>query len=221
MYHIRWADPSEGSVSPSPDLGKDLDAICDFIAAETAQREGPSAGSARRVLISCARGDGRSQAAACAYLIRRHCWELSEACEHVERQLREGGEGKEEGGKLVLPEPFPGELGRFARANRGSKIRFGRKAATPRKAVTPRRDGPEPEPEPESEPGPEPEPEPEPDAQAPTATGEAATAVPGGGQGRGAEEVAAAAREERLGKIAAADSSPAGAVPARPKSKSD
>ena len=78
MYHIRWADPSEGSASPSPDLSKDLDAICDFIAAETAQREGPSAGSARRVLISCARGDGRSQAAACAYLIRRHCWELGE-----------------------------------------------------------------------------------------------------------------------------------------------
>ena len=102
VHHIRWADPSEpaGVAALRQDLQGDLDAICDFIAAESKEAASQVTthatrllrvvcgsiltqclwvqGQVPRTLLSCSRGDARSHAAAAAYLVKRHSWTVAQ-----------------------------------------------------------------------------------------------------------------------------------------------
>ena len=119
VHHLKWADPSDpvGAKELDRDFQADLDAICDFIAAEKVSNAARG-GQPGRVLISCSRGDARSQAAACAFLVRQHGWKMPEATAHVARQLL-----LQE--PIVLPEPLAEELRKFAHGVTGTGLKIG------------------------------------------------------------------------------------------------
>jgi hypothetical protein len=124
VHHIKWADPSTaaGAQALRGDLQGDLDAICDFVAAES--KEAANHGVAPRVLLSCTRGDSRSYAAACAYLVRRHSWSAVQAIEHLTKQVGTKAAG-DSSPTLALPDTLAEELRKFAHVISGTKLRIG------------------------------------------------------------------------------------------------
>ena len=123
VHHIKWADPSvpSGALALRGDLQGDLDAICDFVASEA--KEAASHGVQPRILFSCSRGDSRSYAAACAYLVQRHSWSVPQAMEHLTEQVRKQGDGPLPA--LTLPDTLAEELRKFAHGISGTKLRIG------------------------------------------------------------------------------------------------
>lgn len=123
VHHIQWADPSvpSGALALRGDLQGDLDAVCDFVAAEA--KEAAVQGVKPRILFSCSRGDSRSYAAACAYLVRRHRWRVAQAMEHLTQQVQQSV-GRPSP-TLTLPDTLAEELRRFAHVISGTKLRIG------------------------------------------------------------------------------------------------